>query len=191
MRKEYDLADAARGAALKQPGKTRITIMLDRDVLAAFRARAADTGRGYQTAINQALREYLAGDELEDTLRRVVREGAPQGGLSRRYRSPASTCFPAWPAPAARQGSADGAASFGRPFPAPMHVRAAALTGRSPARAPNVGNRQPESAHVQNCPPQAATPRHEPFSTSRPEARGSSIRVTFPATSVTLRLVFC
>ena len=74
MRKEYDLTDAARGAVLKHPGKTRITIMLDRDVLAAFRARAAGAGHGYQTAINQALREYLAGDELEDTLRRVVRE---------------------------------------------------------------------------------------------------------------------
>ena len=44
MRKEYDLADAKRGAALKQPGKTRITIMLDRDVVAAFRALAANTG---------------------------------------------------------------------------------------------------------------------------------------------------
>ena len=74
MRKEYDLADAARDAALKQPDKTRITIMLDGGVLAAFRARAADTGRGYQTAINQALLEYLAADELEDTLRRIVFE---------------------------------------------------------------------------------------------------------------------
>ena len=80
MRKEYDLADASRGAALKQPGKTRITIMLDGDVLAAFRARAADTGRGYQTAINLALREYLAADELEDTLRRVVREELRKAG---------------------------------------------------------------------------------------------------------------
>ena len=80
MRKEYDLADASRGAALKQPGKTRITIMLDGDVLAAFRARAADTGRGYQTAINQALREYLAADELEATLRRVVREELRKAG---------------------------------------------------------------------------------------------------------------
>ena len=70
MRKEYDFSDAVRGAAVKQPGKTRITIMLDRDVIAAFRARA----RGYQTAINQALREHLASDELETTLRRVVRE---------------------------------------------------------------------------------------------------------------------
>ena len=80
MRKEYDLADAERGAVLKQPGKTRITIMLDRDVLAAFRARAADTGRGYQTAINQALREHLAADDLERTLRRVVREELQNAG---------------------------------------------------------------------------------------------------------------
>ena len=56
------------------PGKTRITILLDGDIIAAFRARAENTGRGYQTAINQALREYLANDELEKTLRRVVRE---------------------------------------------------------------------------------------------------------------------
>ena len=74
MRKEYDLTDAERGPALKQTGKIRITILLDRDIVAAFRARASDTGRGYQTAINQALREHLASDELETTLRRVVRE---------------------------------------------------------------------------------------------------------------------
>ena len=74
MRQEYDLSDAKRGPVLKQSGKTRITILLDRDVVNAFRARAEDTGRGYQTAINQALREYLANDGLEATLRRVVRE---------------------------------------------------------------------------------------------------------------------
>jgi len=74
MRKEYDLTDANRGPAVKQPGKTRITIMIDRDVIAAFRDRAKATGCGYQTAINQALREHLASDELETTLRRVVRE---------------------------------------------------------------------------------------------------------------------
>ena len=48
--------------------------MLDGDVLSAFRERAAGTGHGYQTLINQALRDYLANDELEDTLRRVMRE---------------------------------------------------------------------------------------------------------------------
>ena len=47
---------AKRGAVLRQSGKTRITIPLDRDVVDAFRARAKDTGRGYQTGINQALR---------------------------------------------------------------------------------------------------------------------------------------
>ena len=74
MRKEYDLTGAGRGAVIKESGKRRITILLDADVLAAFRERAASTGRGYQTLINQALRDYLANAELEDTLRRVVRE---------------------------------------------------------------------------------------------------------------------
>ena len=74
MREEYDLTDAVRGAAVRQPGKTRITIMLDRDIVAAFRERTRDTGRGYQTAINQALRDYLASDDLEATLRRVLCE---------------------------------------------------------------------------------------------------------------------
>lgn len=74
MREEYDFTDATRGPAVRQPGKTRITILIDGDLLAAFRARAKDTGRGYQTAINQALREYLANDELETRLRRIVRE---------------------------------------------------------------------------------------------------------------------
>jgi len=53
---------------------TQEIAMLSRQHGASSAPRAADTGRGYQTAINQALREYLAGDELEDTLRRVVRE---------------------------------------------------------------------------------------------------------------------
>ena len=74
MREECDLESAERGAVLKHPGKTRITILLDQDVVDSFRERAKDTGRGYQTVINQALREYLAIDDLEATLRRVVRE---------------------------------------------------------------------------------------------------------------------
>lgn len=80
MRKEYDFSDATRGPAIEHPGKTRITIMLDADIVAAFRTGASDTGRGYQTAINRALREYLASDELETTLRRVVREELRNAG---------------------------------------------------------------------------------------------------------------
>ena len=60
MRKEYDLHRAKRGAVVKGTGKQRITIMLDGDVLSAFRDRAAGTRRGYQALINQALRDYIA-----------------------------------------------------------------------------------------------------------------------------------
>ncbi|MCY4058394.1 MAG: BrnA antitoxin family protein [Gammaproteobacteria bacterium] len=80
MRKEYDLSDATRGPVLKPPGKERITILLDKDILAVFRERVSDSGRGYQTAINQALRDYLASDALETTLRRVVREELRKAG---------------------------------------------------------------------------------------------------------------
>ena len=48
--------------------------MLDSDIIAAFRVRAAESGRGYQTLVNQALRDSLANVELEGTLRRVMRE---------------------------------------------------------------------------------------------------------------------
>ena len=74
MREEYDLHGAKRGAVVEEAGKRRITILLDAAVLTAFRERAARTGRGYQTLINQALRDHLANGELEDTLRRVMRE---------------------------------------------------------------------------------------------------------------------
>lgn len=53
-------------------GKTRITIMLDDAVLAAYKQRAG--GRGYQTLINEALRRGLETDDLKETLRQVIRE---------------------------------------------------------------------------------------------------------------------
>jgi uncharacterized protein (DUF4415 family) len=78
MRKEYDFRNGKRGAVVATPsGKTRITIRLDNDILDWFRNRAHAAGGGnYQTLINAALRDYVAQDldELEDTLRRVVRE---------------------------------------------------------------------------------------------------------------------
>ena len=74
MRKEYDLHGAKRGAVVEEAGKRRITILLDADVLTVFRERAARTGHGYQALINQALRDHLANDKLEDTLRQVMRE---------------------------------------------------------------------------------------------------------------------
>jgi len=83
MRKEYDFSQGKRGAVVPQPGKTRITIYLDDQVLEAFRERADAAGRGYQTMINEALRQYL-GKSREpvdaDTVRRIVREELRQAG---------------------------------------------------------------------------------------------------------------
>ena len=61
MRKEYDFSEARRGSVLPvPPGKTRITIRLDDDVLAWFREQVHAAGGGnYQTLINQALRLSL------------------------------------------------------------------------------------------------------------------------------------
>lgn len=52
--------------------KTRITIMLDDTVLAAYKARAG--GRGYQTLINETLRRGLEADAVKEALRQVIRE---------------------------------------------------------------------------------------------------------------------
>ena len=80
MRVEYDISGAKRGAVVKEPGKQRITIMLDSDIFAAFRERSGKSGRGYQTLINQALRDSLARSELEEVLRRVMREELRNAG---------------------------------------------------------------------------------------------------------------
>ncbi|MGH9255062.1 MAG: BrnA antitoxin family protein [Vicinamibacterales bacterium] len=77
MKKEYDFSKGRRGPVIRQRGKTRITIHLDDDVLEAFRERADAEGRGYQTMINEALREHLgqSGNRVDaDTIRRIVRE---------------------------------------------------------------------------------------------------------------------
>ena len=60
MRSEYDFRRARRGSVLPAQGKTRITMYLDDDLLAAFRSEASTLGIGYQTLINESLRETLA-----------------------------------------------------------------------------------------------------------------------------------
>lgn len=77
MKTEYDFSEAKRGAVIPQTGKTRITIYIDDDVLEIFRERADSAGKGYQTIMNEALREYLdkAKPPLdEETLRRIIQE---------------------------------------------------------------------------------------------------------------------
>ncbi|MEZ5515519.1 MAG: BrnA antitoxin family protein [Steroidobacteraceae bacterium] len=78
MRKEYDFSKAKRGAVVRATkGKVRITIRLDEDVLAWFKAQVnANGGGNYQSQINAALREHIqrTDEPLEAILRRVLRE---------------------------------------------------------------------------------------------------------------------
>jgi Arc/MetJ-type ribon-helix-helix transcriptional regulator len=76
MRKEYDFSQATIGPVEPTPtGKTRITIRLDDDILEWFRQRVHAAGGGnYQSLINQALRDAIQREPLEETLRRVLRE---------------------------------------------------------------------------------------------------------------------
>ena len=78
MKAEYDFTKAKRGAVVPvAPGKTRVTIRLDNEILDWFRKQVDDAGGGnYQTLINEALREYQARkrEPLEATIRRVIRE---------------------------------------------------------------------------------------------------------------------
>ena len=86
MRKEYDFSGARRAkdvphlAKLQSEaskGKTRITILIDDDILSAFRQRAEQEGKGYQTLINSWLRAAIDPDSAPVTvemLRRILRE---------------------------------------------------------------------------------------------------------------------
>ena len=77
MRQDYDFSNGKRGPILRSKGKTRVTMYLDNEVIEAFRAKGDEVGRGYQTLINDALKEYLAkaSKPLDArTLRRILRE---------------------------------------------------------------------------------------------------------------------
>jgi uncharacterized protein (DUF4415 family) len=78
MKKEYSFSRGTRGAVIKTPpGKTRITIRIDGDILEWFRGQVRVAGGGnYQSLINKALQEYMQSNQesLADTLRVVVRE---------------------------------------------------------------------------------------------------------------------
>jgi uncharacterized protein (DUF4415 family) len=79
MKDHYDFSKGKRGAVLPTPGKERITIRLDADILGYFREAVDRAGGGnYQTAINAVLREYLEGKkaapQIEEIVRRVIRE---------------------------------------------------------------------------------------------------------------------
>lgn len=52
--------------------KIRVNIYLDAEVIEYFKARAG--GRGYQTLINETLKESMRYNRMEEILRRVIRE---------------------------------------------------------------------------------------------------------------------
>jgi uncharacterized protein (DUF4415 family) len=79
MKPEYDFSKARKiGPVIPpSPGKTRVTIRIDNEILDWFRDKADVAGGGnYQTMINEALHKYIEQYEglLESTIRRVIRE---------------------------------------------------------------------------------------------------------------------
>ena len=80
--KNADFADAKSVSAVpalaklqaESGGKTRITMRLDNDVLAVFKARAEMTGGNYQTLINDALKQVATGQTLAEVVRETIRE---------------------------------------------------------------------------------------------------------------------
>ncbi len=81
MRAEYDFSKGKRGAVIPQKGKTRISIFIDNAVLDAFRTRAEKAGTGYQTMMNEALRQFLSESAqlvTEKALRQILRQEMPE-----------------------------------------------------------------------------------------------------------------
>ena len=77
-KEEYNFEKAKQGPVVRpSPGKTRITIRVDTDILNWLRNQVHKRGGGnYQTLINDALREYtnLKDRDLEKTVRKVIQE---------------------------------------------------------------------------------------------------------------------
>jgi uncharacterized protein (DUF4415 family) len=59
-------------------GKVRVNMYLDAAIVAYFKAQAG--GRGYQTLINEVLKENIRRQDLEAMLRRVIREELAAAG---------------------------------------------------------------------------------------------------------------
>jgi len=82
MAEAYDFTHAKRGPVITPaPGKTRITIRLDNDILQWFHSRVNTQGGGsYQALINRALWTDITQEsgmteaQLEALLRRVIRK---------------------------------------------------------------------------------------------------------------------
>ncbi len=65
MNTGHELSSTPARAARPVKRKTRITIYLDDEVLEQFRSLSEQSGKGYQTLINAALRTRLASARAE------------------------------------------------------------------------------------------------------------------------------
>lgn len=80
--KDFDFADAKPVAETlhlaklqaEAGGKSRITMRVDNDVLATFKARAEMLGGNYQTLMNDALKQFAQGLRLSDVVREAIHE---------------------------------------------------------------------------------------------------------------------
>jgi uncharacterized protein (DUF4415 family) len=70
---QADLDRATFRVGLKPvPSKRRVTILLDTGLVEYFKAKAGT--RSYQTLINETLRQAMEREDLEERLRRIIRE---------------------------------------------------------------------------------------------------------------------
>lgn len=54
--------------------KFRVTMFIDLDILDKVRKLAKERGMPYQTYINQILRDTVLGNEMDERIRKIVRE---------------------------------------------------------------------------------------------------------------------
>jgi predicted DNA binding CopG/RHH family protein len=82
MRDEYDFSNAKRANQVphlaqlqaEQAGKSSITMPVDNETLAIFKARAELTGANYQALMNEALKQYAQGLTLSDMIRETIQQ---------------------------------------------------------------------------------------------------------------------
>ena len=70
--------------------KVRINILLDADIVAYYKTISG--GKGYQTLINETLKQHIFQHDLENILRQVIREElkfSPKAAPNKRFKSDA------------------------------------------------------------------------------------------------------
>ena len=74
---QFARAELRAGSKPVEHRKVRVNIYLDAAVVAYYKSLSG--GKGYQTLINETLRQSMAGSDLEAMLRRIIREELAAG----------------------------------------------------------------------------------------------------------------